>query len=658
MTRATGLVAFFSVMLAAGPALPAERFDIVLKGGRIVDGTGAPWYAADVGICGGKITRIGRIEANGAERCINDERYAGLSGQSLAAIAVAQNQDPWDTFFDLVQTGAFALPETMTDANKIRLMKQPFISFCTDVGPVGGSRIASHPRACGSFPRLLSRYVRDLGVLSLERAVAQASAVAANDVMAYDRGRIAEGLAADLIVFDYQELADRATFAEPHRLSRGMKYVVVGGQLVLEDGKYTGKRPGRVLRGPGYSDDSAAAAVSSGKVDPRMASFDRMMYRFMKQHRAAGGALAVADHGRLVYARGYGYADVAAKQKATPTSLFRIASLSKPITAVAVLQLVEQKRLRLDDRVFDILQHKPPSKEGPPPDERLGAITIRHLLQHRGGWDRDKSFDPMFESVRFAEALGVQPPAGPDAIIRCMLRRRLDFDPGERYAYSNYGYCLLGRVIEAVAKEPYEQYVKKHVLAPLGIRSMRIGKTRLEGRGRNEVHYYDPGKGPSVFAEDLNQQVPQPYGAWCLEAMDSHGGWLASVVDVARFACAFDTPEQCKILSRESIQQMFARPPGSAGYDPTGKPKPSYYSCGWFNRVVGPGKINRWHTGSLPGTATILVRRHDQRNWAVLFNTRVSPFTSHLGRAVDGLVHQAADEVNQWPDHDLFEAFP
>ena len=123
----------------------------------------------------------------------NDSRYAELDGQSVAAIAKAKGEDPWDTFFNLVRSEAFALPETMTDANKILAMQQEFVSFCTDVGPAGGGRIASHPRAFGSFPRLLSRYVRDLGAISLERAVAQASAAAANDVFALDRGRIAVG---------------------------------------------------------------------------------------------------------------------------------------------------------------------------------------------------------------------------------------------------------------------------------------------------------------------------------------------------------------------------------------------------------------------------------------------------------------------------------
>ena len=97
--------------------------------------------------------------------------------------------------------------------------------------------------------------------------------------------------------------------------------------------------------------------------------------------------------------------------------------------------------------------------------------------------------------------------------------------------------------------------------------------------------------------------------------------------------------------------------PGLAGTDEDGKPKDVFYSLGWINRVVGEGKINHWHTGSLPGTATILVRRHDGRNWVVLFNARVSPHASHLGRAIDPLLHAAADEVEQWPSENLFPQF-
>jgi N-acyl-D-aspartate/D-glutamate deacylase len=183
---------------------------------------------------------------------MTERPYSEHGGKSLLAVARALSKDPWDVFFDACRMNAFALPQTMTEANLIKAMREEFVSFCTDVGPAGGSNIASHPRAYGALPRVLSRFVRDLGVISLEQAVSQASAVAANEVLCYDRGRLSPGLAADIVVFDYGAIADRATFAEPHKTAEGMRHVIVNGQLVFEERKPTGAKPGRVLRGPGY----------------------------------------------------------------------------------------------------------------------------------------------------------------------------------------------------------------------------------------------------------------------------------------------------------------------------------------------------------------------------------------------------------------------
>ena len=183
---------------------------------------------------------------------IQVKAYREHSGKNLGEIARLADKDPWDVFFDLVRGTAFALPESMTEANKMRAMREEFVSFCTDVGPAGGSRISSHPRGYGSFPRILSRYVRDHGVISLEKAIAKMSAVAANQILVHDRGRIAEGLAADLAIFDYDQITDRATFAEPLLPAEGAHYTIVNGEVVFEANKFTGKLPGRVLRGPGY----------------------------------------------------------------------------------------------------------------------------------------------------------------------------------------------------------------------------------------------------------------------------------------------------------------------------------------------------------------------------------------------------------------------
>jgi N-acyl-D-amino-acid deacylase len=183
---------------------------------------------------------------------IQDPAYARYNGKSLGEIARAAGKDPWDVFFAIARAGAFAMPQSMSEANKIKAMRQDFVSFDTDAGPAGGSGIASHPRAWGAFPRVLARYVRELGALTLEEAVHRMTAVAANEVMAYDRGRLAVGQAADVVIFDPAVVRDRATFGEPDLPSEGMPYVIVNGVTVLEQSKYTGATPGRVLRGPGF----------------------------------------------------------------------------------------------------------------------------------------------------------------------------------------------------------------------------------------------------------------------------------------------------------------------------------------------------------------------------------------------------------------------
>ena len=321
------------------------------------------------------------------------------------------------------------------------------------------------------------------------------------------------------------------------------------------------------------------------------------MTDFIQKYHLPGGALAVAQDGRIVYARGFGYADRDKKEPVQPDALFRIASVTKPLTAVAVLQLVERGKLDLDDKVFDVLGLKAPRGPKAKFDDRWKKVTILHLLQHRGGWDRDKSFDPMFRSPTICEELKVEPPADQDAIIRYMLRQPLDFDPGERYAYSNFGYCLLGRVIEKVSGSGYEEYVKKEVLAPLGIRRMRLGKTLRTGRAPGEVRYYAPGKGDGGHGAALGKPVPLPYGAWCLEAMDSHGGWIASAEDLVRFAAAFDDPEKVQNPRREEHRRRCS--PGRRA-----RPARTRTASRRRPTTAAAGRCGRWATARpTPGTA-------------------------------------------------------
>ncbi|WP_442482636.1 serine hydrolase [Aeoliella sp. SH292] len=589
----------------------------------------------------------------------SNKKYAKWVGQSVAAIAKESGEEPWDVFFELVPDNTFAMPITMSEANIIRAMQEEFVSFCTDVGPASESRSVSHPRSHGAFPKLFSCYVRDLGAISLERAVAQASAVAANEVLAYDRGKLAVGLAADIIAFDYDTFADTATPAEPRKMPEGMKYVVVNGKLVLDDGKTTDHRPGRVLRGPGYKAEKAPYQLLTGKRDDRLESIDRVVQEFMKQHSVPGCSLAITENGRLVYSRGFGYSDIAAGEQVEPTDLFRIASVSKPITALAIMQLVDEGKLTLDTPVFDILtEYEPHLEEGAKFDERQNQITIRHLLDHRGGWDRDVSFDGMFQSVRFARALDTPPPAEHNEIIRAMMGLPLDFNPGERYAYSNYGYCLLGRVIEKLTGQKYDDYVKEHVLAPVGVTDMVIGATHLEGRKNNEVRYYDPNVTRSVYAANLHQRVPSPYGAWYLESMDSHGAWIASAIDLVRIADSLNDAENCPLLKSESVELLCDRPEGLAGYDKEGKKLPTYYGLGWQITSDADGKVLiQEHGGALPGTNTKLVRRSDGRNYALLFNSRVSPTSGNIVNDMAAILNRTLDDTPPIADTNYYDDY-
>jgi N-acyl-D-amino-acid deacylase len=198
-----------------------------------------------------------------------------------------------------------------------------------------------------------------------------------------------------------------------------------------------GRTRAQSFRSKPTSDEVATTGISIAG----LSSFDHLMTSFLKEQEVPGAALAVTRRGRLVYARGFGHADQQRKEPVQPTSLFRIASVSKPFTAVAVLQLAEKNRFNLSDKVFDILKLHPHLEPGARVDQRLKEITVLEVLPHTAGWDRAKSFDPMFRPLVIARALKVPPPAKPADIIRYMMGKPLDFDPGRRYAYSNFGYA-------------------------------------------------------------------------------------------------------------------------------------------------------------------------------------------------------------------------
>jgi len=273
------------------------------------------------------------------------------------------------------------------------------------------------------------------------------------------------------------------------------------------------------------------------------------------------------------------------------------------------------------------------------------------LLNHTAGWDRDRSGDPMFMSVAIARALRVDAPAEPEHILHWMAGRPLDHDPGQAYAYSNFGYCVLGRIIEQVTGQSYGDYVQNTLLGALGLSSLALGRTTFAGWLPGEVAYYPlTDYAPSVFQATLNQRVPENYGGWYVEAMDAHGGWVGSAPDLLKFAGALDDQGPNAILSAASVRALFAPPPAPVGVDANGQPKTNFYACGWAVDLPTNGKPGQQHhNGMLPGSASVLRRRDDGVTWAALFNLALGRKKQYLGTAVVELMAQALAEVKRWP---------
>ncbi len=388
---------------------------------------------------------------------------------------------------------------------------------------------------------------------------------------------------------------------------------------------------------------------TTGAAVPSLAAFDTAMQTFMQARNISSGTLAVVKDSRLVLARGYRW-DYDNVDPVQPDSMFRIASVTKPITSACIMRLVQEGRLSLSDKLVNRVSMPAPK------DPRTNNITILNLLQHQGGWNRDTtSFDPMFADQTIASALGVSLPITKQNIITYMTtKRNLDFTPGTLYDYSNYGYLLLGRVIESITGLPYATAVQQLIFNPLYITEIKQGSSEFEFRQPGEVAYYtltDPHLYPNVRHAGAPVNAMASYGSFNIENMDSHGAWIASAVDLARFTTMFDSTGLYPILTPATIATTFAVP--GTGISPDG----SWYACGWAVRYAGSG-VNTWHSGSLPGTTTEFVRRSDGINWVTLFNQRDDPSGLDYG-ATDSTINAAADGIGAsgWPGGDLFAQF-
>ncbi|MCG8698365.1 MAG: beta-lactamase family protein [Bacteroidales bacterium] len=377
--------------------------------------------------------------------------------------------------------------------------------------------------------------------------------------------------------------------------------------------------------------------------DSNTALFDSTIVEFIRKNKIEGASVAVANKGRLVYAKGFGWASKDEEIPVSPNHLFRIASVSKLITAITIMKLVEEEKITLEDQVFGenaILSRKPFNNYT---DKRLEKITVKNLLEHTAGWNNKKG-DPVFNSLYIAYKMNIPPPASSENIIDYSLQKGLDWTPGRKYSYSNLGYIILGEIIEEVTDMDYEEYVQFAILQPLGIYDMHIGRSLKENKYPNEVSYYDRSKMPKVWSFDGSKKlVPVMYGGNNIEVLGAAGGWIASAPELAKLLVAVDgfssRPDN---LSKETIDVM------------TSKSKKDKNLIGWRN---SDGYGTWWRTGTLTGSAALVMRHKNELNWVVLFNTSIEK-SSRIHSQLSGTMYKALRTVDEWPDFDLFNYEP
>lgn len=364
-------------------------------------------------------------------------------------------------------------------------------------------------------------------------------------------------------------------------------------------------------------DTHAKEIPISGREVPAFAAFDAAMVALMREHDVGAGVLAIARDGVVVYERGFGWSDEGRTKPLAHDALMRIASVSKPITAAAVRDLIAEGAFTLDSRAFDVGQEGDDEREAgkaggllkvePFPslgDPRIAEITVRHLLEHKGGWDRGAAGDLTYMEVAIASAMEVKSPPGRENTLRFILGKPLQFAPGEKAAYSNIGMLTLGLIVEQRRGEALET-VLDGVMERAGVATEdhKIGRTFKEDQDPREP-FYDAGSvGPSVF--EPGTMVRGAYGTWDHEARAGQGAHIATAAALARFAAHF-------YVNGSKIG---------------------------MERPENDGGTWRWnHTGSLAGTNSVIRQRGDGFTFAAIFNKRGENLSGKAREAVDALL--------------------
>ena len=367
--------------------------------------------------------------------------------------------------------------------------------------------------------------------------------------------------------------------------------------------------------------------------------FDKAIERFMRYWGIKGASFALMKNDSLIYAKGYGYANIADSIECTTSNIFRVASVSKLITAVAIMKLCENGKLNLNSTVFgeegilndSLFTHRIR-------DKKIKNVTVEHLLRHTSGFSNPIG-DAAFNQDIVARTIHKPLPLSLDDMVVYASSNRLRARPGTRYDYSNIGYMVLSKIIEKVTNADYETYVKDSILAPIGCYDMYLAQNYPWQFKDNEVTYYEVKEAEEVPAFDgSSKMVMKSLGGNDVRGLSGAGGWVASAAELALFVSAINNnPAREDFLSAESISLMthyskHSRPIGWA----------SVTSKEWFR------------SGSMAGTSALIKKQRDGYTWIFISNSS-SWNGPYLSKRMSHSISTAISRVKEWPKQNLFD---
>lgn len=376
--------------------------------------------------------------------------------------------------------------------------------------------------------------------------------------------------------------------------------------------------------------------------DPALADMEKDIRRYFERWELIGAQIAVSRNDSLLYCKGFGWADKEHGMEMQPGNVMRLASVSKLLTAVGIMKLVEEGRLKLSDRVFGsggILSDT--TFTNVIRDPRYFDITVEHLLRHKGGFTTGAG-DPMFSTryIMMQNRLSTAPDH--NTLLRILLRRRLGFTPGTAKRYSNVGYMLLSKIIEKKTGMAYEEYMHSEVFEPAGCYDFHIAGNYYADRRENEVKYYmHKGSEPVYEYNNSGRLVEKCYGENDIPRLAGAGAWCASAAELSRFVASVDLlPGIPDILGKGTVEFMTREMPD---HD---------FSIGWNYTAKGKPWIR---TGSLSGTSALVLRYPDGECWILITNTSTwkgHGFSNDTMRFFETLRRKYGDKM---PQRNLFD---